>query len=67
MTEKKNVHVCTPDSLCYTVVINTTLQTEYASIKKKKKKLPHPQARLCSRCWGQGLASPSPSLSAQTL
>ena len=48
------------------VVINTTLQTEYASIKKKKK-LSHLQARLCSRCWGQGLASPSPSLSAQTL
>ena len=36
---KKNVYVCITESLGYTVTINTTLKTDYTSVKQIKKKM----------------------------
>ena len=61
-TKKKNVHVCTPDSLCCTAVINTTLQINYAA------KLLQSCLTLCDPIDGSPPGSPVPGiLQARTL
>ena len=46
------------DSLCCVAVINTTLQTNYTSVLKKIKKLPHLRARLELQVLRAGLSFP---------
>ena len=38
---KKNVYICITESLGYTAAINTTLKTNYTSVKQVKKNFPN--------------------------